>query len=61
MLFNKIGSIMGSCYSVDHIAEDLMHTDISCYIEKLQQKYCLGTIGNYFLGEEGGGEGGRGG
>ena len=35
-LYNKAGSIMGSCYSGDHIAEDHIHTDITtCNIEEL--------------------------
>ena len=33
---------MGNCYSADHIAEDHIHTDITCNIEEPQQKYRLG-------------------
>ena len=48
---NKTGSIMGSCYSGDHNAEDHKHTDtIRCNIEEPQQKYCLGTVSNRLLG-----------
>ena len=32
---------MGNCYSADHIAEDHIHTDITCNIEEPQQKYRL--------------------
>ena len=47
---------MGSCYSVDHFAEDDLHTDITiCNIEELQQKYRLGMVSNRLLGA--GGEG----
>ena len=35
---------MGNCYSMDHIAEDHIHTDITCNREEPQQKYCLGII-----------------
>ena len=46
---NKIGSIMGSCYSGDHIAEGHTHTDITtCNIEEPQKKYRLGTVSNRF-------------
>ena len=41
---------MGNCYSTDHIAEDHIHTDITCNTEELQQKYCLGTVSNRLLG-----------
>ena len=41
---------MGNCYSVDHIAEDYIHTDITCSIEEPQQKYRLVTVDNRFLG-----------
>ena len=42
---------MGNCDSVDHIAEDHIHTDITCNIEEpQQQKYRLGTISKSFLG-----------
>ena len=45
---------MGNCYSGDHIAEDHIHTDITCYIEEPQQKYRLGTVSNELLGGGGG-------
>ena len=31
---NEIGSIMGNCYSLDHIAEYHIHTDIICIAEE---------------------------
>ena len=34
---------MGSCYSVDNIAEDHIPTDITCNTEEQQQKYSLGA------------------
>ena len=43
---------MGNCYSADHIAEDHMHTDITCNIEDPQQKYRLGTVSNRLLGSD---------
>ena len=46
---------MGNCYSTDHIAEDHLHTDITCNIEDPQQKNRLGTVSNGFLGGGGGG------
>ena len=45
---------MGSCYSSDHIAEDYMHTDITCNMEEPQQKYRLGTVSNRLLRGGGG-------
>ena len=34
---NKTGSIVGNCYSTDHIAEeDNVHTHITCNIEEPQ-------------------------
>ena len=36
-------------YSIDHIAEDHIHTDITCNIEEPQQKYRLGTCSNRLL------------
>ena len=46
---------MGSCYSGNHIAEDI-HTDIpTCSIEEPRQKYRLGTVKNSLLGRRGGG------
>ena len=44
---------MGNCYSADDIAEDHIHTDITCNIEEPQQKYRLGTVRNRL--PEGGG------
>ena len=41
---------MGTCYSADHIAEYHIHTDITCNIEKPQQKYRLRTASNRLLG-----------
>ena len=35
---------MGNCYSTDHIAEDHIHTDITCNIEEPQEKHRLGTV-----------------
>ena len=35
---------MGNCNSIDHIAEDHRHTDVTCNIEEPQQKYRLGTV-----------------
>ena len=49
---------MGSCYSIDNIAEDHIHTDITCNIEEPQQKYHLGTVSSRLLGGGGGGGGG---
>ena len=40
---------MGNYYSIDHIADDHTHTDITCYIEEPQQKYRLGTVSNRLL------------
>ena len=48
---------MGSCYSADHIAEDHIHTDITCNIEEPRQKRHLGTEVIDCVGE---GEEGRG-
>ena len=50
-----MGSIKDNCYSTDHIAEDNIHTDITCNIEEPQQKYRLGTASNRLLRWEGGG------
>ena len=44
---------MGDCYSVDHSAEDHIHTDIKRSTEEPQQKYRLGTVSNRFLLEGG--------
>ena len=40
---------MGLCYSVDRIAENHIHTDITCNLEEPQQKYSLGTASNRLL------------
>ena len=40
---------MGNCYSIHHIAEDYIHTDITCNIEEPKQKYHLGTVSNRFI------------
>ena len=37
---------MGNCYSIDHITQDHIHTDITCNIEEPQQKYRLVTVSN---------------
>ena len=42
---------MGNCYSIDHIAEYDIHTDITCNTEEPQQKYRLGTVSNRLLGD----------
>ena len=44
---------MDNCYSVDHIAEDHIHTDITCNSGEPQQKYRLGTVSK-LLGGGGG-------
>ena len=41
---------MDNCYSVDHIAADHIHTDITCNIKEPQNKYRLGTVSNRLLG-----------
>ena len=46
---NKTESIMGNCYSIGHVAEDHIHTDIACNIEEAQQKYLLGMVSNRLL------------
>ena len=46
---------MGNWCSVDHIAEDHIHADITCNGEEPQQKYRLRTVSNRFLGAGGGG------
>ena len=48
---------MGKFYSADHIAEDHIHTDITCNIEEPLQKYRLGTVSNRLLGGVGAGGG----
>ena len=47
---NKTGSIVGNCYSNDHIAEDHIHTYITCNREEPLQKYRLGTVSNRLEG-----------
>ena len=42
---------MGNSYSIDHFAEDHIHTYITCKIEEPQLKYHLGTVSNRLLGE----------
>ena len=42
---------MGIFYSADHIAEDHIHTDITCNIEEPQQKNRLGNVSNRLLGD----------
>ena len=44
---------MGNCNSIDHIAEDHIHTDISCNIDEPQQKYRIGTVSSRLLGAGG--------
>ena len=51
---------MGNCYSIDHIAEAHLHTDITCNIEEPRQKYRPGTVSNRLLCVCVGGGGGRG-
>ena len=46
---------MGNCYPADDIAEDHIHTDITCNIEEPQQKYRIGTVSKRLLGGGGGG------
>ena len=41
---------MSNCFSADQIAEDHIHTDITCNIEEQQQKYRLGTVSYRLLG-----------
>ena len=40
---------MDNCYSFGHLAEDDIHTDITCKTEEPQQKYCLGTVSTRLL------------
>ena len=44
---------MSQCNSIDHIAEDHIHTDIAWNIEEPQQKYRLGAVENRLLGRGG--------
>ena len=53
---NKTGSIKSNCYSTDHIAEDHIHTDITCNTGEAQQKSRLGTVSNRLLVVGGGAE-----
>ena len=41
---------MGNCYIIDHIAEDHIHTEITCNIEEPQKKYRFETVSNWLLG-----------
>ena len=41
---------MGNCYSIDHIAEEHIHTDITCSIEEPQQECRIETVSNRLLG-----------
>ena len=41
---------MCNYYSIDYIAEDYIHIDITCNIEESQQKYRLGTFSYRFTG-----------
>ena len=41
---------MGNSYSVDHIAEDHIHTDITYNVEAPQQKHRLETVSRRLLG-----------
>ena len=36
---------MGNCYSLDHTAEDHIHTDITCNTGETQQKHRLRSVG----------------
>ena len=37
---------MGNCYSIDHIPEGHLHTNITCNIEEPLQKYRIRTVSN---------------
>ena len=41
---------MGNCHSIDHTAENHIHTDITCDTEEPQQKCRLGIDSNRLLG-----------
>ena len=41
---------MGNSYSADNIADDHIHTDMTCNIEEPKQKYRLGTVSYRLLG-----------
>ena len=42
---------MDTCNSIDHIAEDNIHTSITHITEKPKQRYSLGTVNNRLLGD----------
>ena len=42
---------MSKFYSIDYIAEDHIHTDITRNTEEPHQKYRLGTVNNRLLGD----------
>ena len=48
---------MCNCYSIEHIAEEHLHKDITCSIEEPQQKYRLGTVSKRLPGVGGMGGG----
>ena len=50
---SKTGSVKGSCCSGKYIAEDHIHTDITCNIEETKQQYRHGTVSNRLLGAGG--------
>ena len=54
------GSLVRCCYSIYYIAEDHIHTDLTCNIEEPQQKYRLGKVSNRFFFFFWGGAGGGG-
>ena len=41
---------MGNHYSIDHTAEDHVHTSITYNIDETQQKYGIGMVSYRFLG-----------
>ena len=44
-------SIMGSCYTDDHVAGNHTHSDITtCLIEEPKEKYRFRTVSNRLLG-----------
>ena len=45
---------MGNCYSINRIAEDHIHTNITGNIQEPQQKCRLGPVSNGLLGRGGG-------
>ena len=44
--FPSYSSIMGNCYAAVHIADDHMHTDITCNIEEPHPNYRIGMDSN---------------